>query len=633
VVRDGAPLANDPRRGLLVRRLIPALRDHLRRRLPEYMMPAAFLLLDALPVTANGKLDRKALPPPDSLRPEAHGTYAAPRDRRESLLAEVWSQVLGLEQVGIHDNFFELGGDSILSIQVIARAAAFGLQLSPRQLFQHQTVAELAAVAVEAGPGRLAEQEEAVGPVPLTPIQHWFFAQEQPAAHHWNLAVLLALRRPVAPALFEQALARLLVHHDALRLRFEPTTEGWRQWYQPAGGCTPFTACDLSALPAARRTTALESAAAALQASLNLAHGPLLRAACCDLGDRGHRLFLTIHHLVVDGVSWRILLEDLQTALAALERTGTWQPLPKTTSYRRWAEGLRELATGGALAGERDHWLATRAPGVPALPVDLPGGGNLEPSARTISVALDAAATDRLLREVPEVYHTQINDVLLTALALALAPWMGGRTLLIDLEGHGREEIVEGVDLSRSVGWFTAIFPVRLDLTGAAGPAEALVAVKEQLRAVPGRGVGYGLLRSLDAGPGAEAFRERLQALPAAEVVFNYLGRFDDLVAEASLFAPAAEHPGPIRGPRAKRHHLLEVYGRVVGGCFHADFEYSDTLHCPATVEALAERFRARLVELIDHCLSAGAGGFTPSDFPESDLSQDELDHLLAELS
>jgi non-ribosomal peptide synthase protein (TIGR01720 family) len=266
----------------------------------------------------------------------------------------------------------------------------------------------------------------------------------------------------------------------------------------------------------------------------------------------------------------------------------------------------------------------------PRLPVDLAGGRNVKASARTASALLDAEETRALLQDVPAAYRTEINDVLLTALVLTTARLTGRRSLLVEMEGHGREDLFEDVDLSRTVGWFTSIFPVHLDLESAFDPGEALKAVKEQMRRIPNRGIGYGLLRY--AGDDAETARA-LRALPAAEVSFNYLGQFDQMLPAASQFGVAAEHPGPSRNPDGGRGHLIEVSGLVAGGRLRVNWTYSENLHRRETVEALAQAFLGELRTLIAHCGSAEAGGFTPSDFADFDWSQSDLDSITAGIS
>ncbi len=606
---------------------IQELRDYLKTRLPEYMIPAAFVTLEALPLTPSGKIDRRALPEPDGNRLAPGAVFVAPRGYVEGQLARIWSEVLGIQRVGTRDNFFELGGDSILSIQIIARANRAGIHLTPKDLFQHQTIDELAAVAGIARAVR-ADQEPVVGPAPLTPIQHWFFEQQLPAPHHWNMALMLEAGRPIDPALLERAVGELLVHHDALRLRFVPDATGWQQAHGAVDGPTPFERVDLSGTPVAEQRAALEELAASFQVSLNLEQGPVLRVVWFDLGAaQPGRILIIAHHLVIDGVSWRILLEDLQAAYQQLAAGERVQLPPKTTSYRYWAERLLEHTPAGALDRERQYWLAQLQQGVPRLPRDhsAPQQANIWASNRQVSVSLDAQETLALLRTVPETYNTQINDVLLTALVQAFAPWTGSSTLLVSLEGHGREQLFEDVDVSRTVGWFTSIFPVLLHVGAYAEPGAALKTVKEQLRAIPNRGVGYGRLRYLcrDA---------EFAAAPQAEVSFNYLGQLDQVLVEESPFGPAAESVGPLTSPHGVRFAVLYIEGSVFQGQLHIRFNYSEALHHHSTIELLSQRYVEALRALIRHCQSPNVGGYTPSDFRRTPLSQKDLDRVIARM-
>lgn len=358
-----------------------------------------------------------------------------------------------------------------------------------------------------------------------------------------------------------------------------------------------------------------------------------MRVALFNLGiDKPARLLLVIHHLAVDGVSWRILLEDLSTAYQQLSRGEAIQLQPKTTSFKDWAYRLMKYGQSEALVAELDYWLADSRSGVAPLPVDYPSGkdANTVASAAHVSVSLSVEQTRSLLQEVPHAYNTQINDVLLTALVQTFAQWIGERSLLVDLEGHGREELFEDVDLSRTVGWFTTIFPVLLDLGDVSHTGEALKSVKEQLHRTPNRGIGYGLLRYLSRDA---ATRLKLQALPQAEVSFNYLGQLDQVLSKPPLLGLAKESNGPDQSRLGSRSHLLEVNGFIAEGMLQLDWTYSENVHQRATAERLAQGFMEALKSLIAHCQSPEAGGYTPSDFPEAEMSQEELDELVAELS
>jgi len=599
------------------------LQRHLQDELPPYMIPSALVLLEQLPLTRNGKIDRAALPAPDKASSAAAKPYVAPRNAAETLLSGIWAQVVGRPQVGIHDNFFsDLGGDSILSIQIIARANQAGMRLVPKQIFEHQTIAELAAVAGTAATVQ-AEQGPVTGPMLLTPIQHWFFEQQFADAHHWNQAVFFELRQPVAPEHLAAAVDSLMAHHDALRIRFRRAESEWQPTCGDVDGQTPFCWLDLSQVSPARQKDVVEAAAARVQASLHLSEGPLVRVAYFHLGpEQPGRLLIVIHHLVVDGVSWRVLLEDLQTAAGQAIGGRKIQLPAKTTSLKSWAERLAEHAGSETLREELAYWSRAPRTSPRGLSRDFPTGRNTVASMQTVSIALDPEETRGVLEEIPEVYQTQINDVLLAAYLLAYSRWSGTRSALVDLEGHGREEIVDDVDLWRTVGWFTTHFPVLLELADASTPGDALKAVKEQLRAVPNRGIGYGVLRYLSPD---EPTRRRLGALPHPEVSFNYLGQFDQVLSETSLLAPAQERMGPLQSPRGHRSHLVQVIGSVSGGQLRLSVAYSENLFRRETIEELARAMAEQLRAILAHCRSPEAGGHTPSDFALAGLDQEQF--------
>jgi non-ribosomal peptide synthase protein (TIGR01720 family) len=610
------------------------LRRYLQEQLPEYMVPSAFVLLESMPLTPNGKLDRAALPAPEMTRPALEQELVSPRNPVESLLASIWAEVLRLEQVGIHDNFFELGGDSILSIQVIARANQAGLRLAPKDLFQHQTIAELAAV-VETAPRIAAEQGLVAGAVPLTPIQHWFFEQELAEPQHWNQALWLEGPPTLDPAVLEQALQHVLRQHDALRLCFTRTASGWYQQHADLDGTGQLCRFDLSRIPAGEQLAALEAKASELQVSLDLARGPLMRMGFFDLGPyQSPRLLWVIHHLVVDGVSWRILLEDLQTAYHFLSQSQPVRLPPKTTSFQHWATRLHALAQTAAVAAELPYWRTQLSASDAPLPLDAPATAEriTEATLGMVEERLSVQETEALLHQVPHAYHTQITEILLAALLQTCAAWTGVPRLRVDLEGHGREDLFAEVDLSRTVGWFTSLFPLRLELAAQmlTQPGELLKAVKEHVRQVPEHGLGFGLLRYLCQ---EEALSTPLRAWPSAEISFNYLGQFDQVVGAGALWRLAQESAGPLRGGQNRRPYLLEVSALVVEGQLRVEWHYSRQVHRRETIEGIAQRYLEALRTLIAHCLSPEAGGFTPADFPEAGLSQKELDELLIELS
>jgi len=590
-----------------------ALKAHLKAQLPDYMVPAHLIVLDSMPLTANGKLDRRALPQPD---PEANRQqYVAPRNELESTLAAIWCAVLNVQQVGLDDNFFELGGDSILSIQVVSRARQAGIHFSPRDLFQHQTVQTLAGVATRSEQVS-AEQGVLTGASGLTPIQHWFFDTDIPARQHWNQALVLKPLQLLEPHRLEQALLAVLEHHDALRLSFTRRDAQWHAEHLavPKGGVLM-----QAQVRDMQQCTALFTDT---QRSLDLERGPLVRALLVDGPQGQQRLLIAIHHLVVDGVSWRVLLEDLQNVYRQLS-DGQSVSLPaKTSALRDWAARLQAYAGSESLREELSLWQDRLAGPDAVLPVTHPHGSRRNRDADTVSVRLDAEHTRQLLQQAPSAYRTQVNDLLLTALARVLCRWSGHGAALIQLEGHGRESLFDDIDLTRSVGWFTSAYPLRL--TPQTGQGDSIKAIKEQLRAVPHKGLGYGVLRYL----ADDLCKQSMAALPSAQITFNYLGQFDQSFGADALFHPLDESAGLAHDPDAPLPNELSVDSQVYGGELVLRWTFSRERHDPQAIQDLAQAYLAELQALVAHCLEDNAGGLTPSDFPLAHLSQSQLDSL-----
>lgn len=606
---------------------LDAIRDHLKTHVPEFMVPAAFVFMEKLPLSPNGKIDRKALPIPVHSH-ESLGKFVAPRTRTEQKLVDIWSRVLRLERVGVHDNFFELGGDSILSIQAISLARREGFEITPALLFANQTIAELAAV-VTTSEKSLVKEDLVAGEVVLTPIQRWFFEQNLEDPHHFNQAFMLEVVEHLDRALVESALHELSRQHDALRLRFYQEGDGWHQYYSDDPGPSALQWVDLSNMDAGMQRQQIQEQAVLMQTGLRFDQGPIWQVAYFRLGNETRdRMLFVIHHLVVDGVSWRILVEDFENIYGQL-RGGKPVQLPaKTASYQTWAKNLLDVAKADWLREELPYWKAItdvkHAVGVvEALHGSL--ASNQAGTFTTCAVALSAGETEALLKQVPPVYNTHVNDVLLTALVRAWGRWSGSQTLLLDLEGHGREESLGNVDSTRTVGWFTSIFPVRFscsDWEGAWRPGETLKVVKEQLRGIPRRGVGYGMLRYLSED-------SALSAGAASSVVFNYFGQFDQMLAGSQLFRLKNDLTGPWRSPKQRRRYPLEINCLVLEGRFEARWT------CPQSVagqtQQLADEYMTALRQIISHCASPGVGGRTPSDFPLARLDQSSVDRVLSE--
>jgi amino acid adenylation domain-containing protein/non-ribosomal peptide synthase protein (TIGR01720 family) len=570
----------------------------LQQFLPDYMVPSAYMWLEKIPLTSNGKVDARLLPNPQDAQTNSRTVYVAPRNPIEKELARIWAEVLRVEQVGVYDNFFELGGDSILGIQALARANQAGIKLTPKQLFQAPRISELGKLAGAANASE-TEQGAVTGEAPLTPIQRWFFEQEPPEPQHFNQALLLQTDGLQA-GLLRRALGNLLAQHDALRLCYESGEKEWRQRHREFREPELLVEVELGGLSADSAPSAIEDVCRQVQQSLNLGQGPLLRAALLQTNG-SQRLLLVAHHLVIDGVSWRILLADLQRAYIQLRQGGPADLGAKTTSFRQWAQRLVEYAQSPIVLQQLDYWTEQTAVGVGSIPVDFPGGENLAGWSRSITIELNPAETATLLTEAPRAHGIRIDEALLTALIQALNQWNGCTEQLVEVEGHGREELFEDVDLTRTIGWFTSLFPVRLRLERGLEVGESLRRIGKQVRSAPQRGVGYGLLRYLTQDPSIE----RLKAGRPSEVSFNYLGQFDSALESAGGLIPAMENSGPTRNPRGRRKHLLEISGAVLGGKLQLLLHYSEKIHRRETIEGLAVNFREHLRQIVAYCRSA----------------------------
>ncbi|MEA2693841.1 MAG: hypothetical protein QOJ16_3228, partial [Acidobacteriota bacterium] len=613
------------------------LRRFAQGQLPDFMVPAFYVLLDQLPLGPTGKLDRRALPPPDGAKTAALATaYEAPRTRNEQILASLFAEVFGRQEIGIHDNFFDLGGDSLVALKVVGKASRLGLSIPPRLLVENPTIARLAAKVTSVSKVRV-ERGLVKGAVPLTPIQQRFFERAPRNPNHFNLANLLTVRRPLNLLLAEKILRQVMAHHDALRLRFERDGTGWKQTNLLPEDRVPIVMIDLGALPEDLHSPLITELASLLQRSLDITRGPLLRLGLFELGSGRHgRLILILHHLAADLLSAHVLREDLGLAFEAASRGEAIVLPPKMTSFKYWAERLVQKVESGAYDEDLAYWLAEERADVSRLPVDFPGGGNAEGKSQGLVVSVGAERARALLWEAPKAYRMQVQDILLAALALATARWTGGQRMVVALEGHGREQLFEDVDVSRTVGWFTAIYPVILDVGKSRAPGQVLKSIKEQLRAVPHHGVSYGMLRYLGKDPERAAAFHRL---PPAEIAFNYRGGSTAGARNAAgqggpaggtaTFARAPEVAGDEIDPRFERAYLFGLDTFQADGELRVACSYGTEVHRQETVEAFLALYIETLGELIDHCTLPDVGGCTPSDFPLAAVTQGQLDALV----
>ena len=618
------------------------LRAHLGRSLPEHMVPSAFVVLDRLPLTPNGKLDRRALPAPEA---RVGSVRRVARTPQEEILCGLFAEVLGLERVGIDDNFFALGGDSIMSIQLVSRARKAGLVITPRAVFQHQTVAALAGVIGLVAPTPSPLLDISTGALPATPIMHWLLERGGPIDRFCQ-AMLLQVPAGLQRDHLVGALQCLFDHHDALRLRLTGSEAPWSLEVAPAGAVVAgdcLRRIDICGLDDAGLHACIVEAAPAAERRLDPAAGAMVAAVWFDAGAQAPgRLLLTIHHLAVDGVSWRILVPELAAAWAAIARGGMPAPAPRGTSFRGWAQRLASHARDGGCVEELAFWRGMLgSPSLSLVEGALDPSRDINGTAGRLTLTLPAALTGALLTRVPAAFHGGINDVLLTGLVVAIADWCrrrgrgSGGGVLLDLEGHGREEVFGDIDLSGTVGWFTSLFPVRLDpgaldvedaMAGGGALGRALKSIKEQLRALPDNGLGYGVLRYLNPQTASQ-----LAGFAAPQIGFNYLGRF---AASAAADWGSAGEAVRLGGgdPAMPLAHCLEVNALTLdereGARFTATWSWAPALVTEAEVRDLAERWFTALEGLVRHAAAPGAGGRTPCDLPLVALSQEEIEGL-----
>jgi amino acid adenylation domain-containing protein/non-ribosomal peptide synthase protein (TIGR01720 family) len=595
-------------------------KEALEQRLPGYMVPSVIIAVEHLPRTAHGKVDYAALPDPE---PE-YKTRVMPRTELEHRLADIWQALLKIEGVGVTDNFFELGGDSIIALQVVSRARNAGINFSPATLFRHQSIEKLVeAIAVSVGSQPVSAAEPEEGDVPFAPVQADFFAQAIPARHHWNQSLLLRLRQPVVLNHLACALAALIAHHDALRLRYRQTPGGWSQHYTSRQAATDQ---DLLWVREVSGQHELEQLCAAAQISLDLERGPLVRAVHITHADKHQGLLLVIHHLVVDGVSWRILLEDLEQAYKQLTSGASPQLPAITQSFRQHAQALNDYAQHRALAEQADYWHTVTTGAMLGFPFDAPNTATCMRDAAEIVLRLDRRHTRMLLEEASQAYRTRIDELLLVALVRTAANYRNAEVMIVEVESHGRHPVQEQsaeIDLSRTIGWFTAIYPVRLAFSE--DLSRCIKQVKEALRNVPHEGLGYGLLRHC----APSALREQANTWPRPTVTLNYLGRLDvSLGTEGSLFGWNEDPSGQDRDTDAPLTNALEINAYVYNGELVLNWRYSSAQYREDTMRSLVAAYRANLEEIITHCLGLETGGATPSDFPLAQMRQEDLDAL-----
>ncbi|MCK5059313.1 MAG: amino acid adenylation domain-containing protein [Candidatus Aminicenantes bacterium] len=597
------------------------LREFLAIDLPDYMIPLNYISLDKLPLNPNGKVDYRNLIEYKSGDFENDTEYVAPRNEVEKILVDVWQQVLNKEKIGITENFFMIGGDSIKSIQITTRMNTIGYKVKMKDLFQNPVIASLAPFVEKID--RIPDQAPVRGVVPLSPIQAEFFREDRIAPNHFNQAVMLS-----SPAGFEKEAVRVIFsklneHHDALRMTYQ--REAGRVIQTNHGPDFPLSFSEFVLKHKAgtkESAEELRGKANEIQTSIDLEKGPLLKLGLFHL-ENGDRLLIVCHHLVIDGVSWRILFEDIGT-LFRQYREGKPLSLPlKTDSFKTWCEGLSAYASSKSLLEEKAYWAELESTGLPGIRKDFAVADNPVKDSLILSISLDEEETTRLLTEVNEAFGTEINDILLTALGLSFAKVYGCEKILIALEGHGREEILPHIDINRTIGWFTTVYPVILDVSYGSDLSHQVKVIKESLHQVPNKGIGHGILTYLTPEEDKRDIAFKLKP----RISFNYLGQFDTEV-ERMSFTVATESSGSSFNGDDQRDYELDITGMISSKKLVMSMIFGKKQFKPETIKELMDNYKAELSRVISFCAGREDKEKTPSDMTYKELSIDQVEAI-----
>ena len=603
---------------------ISTIRNFLNHELPDYMIPSYFIQIKSLPLNINGKVDKTALPDPDTFGMDIGTEYEPPKNELESQLVHSWEQVLNRKPIGINDNFFALGGDSIKAIQIISHLKQKKLKLEIRNLFLYPTIVEVAGYI--STDFKISDSQKMItGAVPLTAIQSWFFENHTIDRHHFNQSVLLYSSQRLQADALKAVFEKIQEHHDALRMKYIINQNDILQENCDLEYPLDFKIIDL--LSSEHAIEKMMCIANESQAGINLETGPLMKIVLFKLSD-GDRLLIIIHHLVIDSISWRILYHDMVDIYGQLISEKQCYLPSKSCSFKQWSEEMRSYSNRKEFLKEKDYWKAIESTDLKPLPKDYDAiEQHHYKDCQTIRFNLSKEDTYALLTKVNQAYNTEINDILLTALACGMKSWHGDNKTLISLEGHGREDILD-LDISRTVGWFTSMYPVILEISASKDLGYQIKRIKEILRKIPNKGIGYGVLKYMTSSENKEDIEFRCKP----EVSFNYLGAFDESKDDA-LFILAKESSGHPMSLEAELIYNIEITGEIVEKQLHITVSYNQNLFKYETIKLICDNFQKELIGIIMHCVHIDDAEITPHDIDFDGFDIDELDDFLDDLS
>jgi amino acid adenylation domain-containing protein/non-ribosomal peptide synthase protein (TIGR01720 family) len=591
------------------------IRKKLGENLPGYMIPAFFVKLDKIPLTQNGKVDRRALPEPRITLKEEPG--AKPAAGEENTLRRIWSDVLGIAGVGKSDNFFELGGDSIKAVQIASRMNDRDLSVNARDILNYQTIEQL-IVNVDFDREKVFYNQGLItGTKALSPIESWFFEHNFQNPHYFNQSVLLEFKEKIDRESLVKSFNLLVKQHDGLRLNadFENKTLFYNNSH-----IEKTVEIEVFSIPAVTADTLEEKIreiGGKIKASFDIRESLLIKPAIIEVESGRNFLVITAHHLVIDGVSWRILLEDLFNLYQGFLKNVPFTLPAKTASITDWMDGLREYADQEELAQEIRYWEETIRTdfSIAAAEAEKKGFGSIKDRLKT-GFTLDREQTDTLVSGSRKTFRSDVEVLLVTALCIALREYTGSEKMVIEMESHGR--LLEDIDLSRTIGWFTAMYP-KLIVLDKADLIGRIKSIKEQLAHTPGKGIGYGVLKYLS---------QKITGEYSSRVRFNYLGQFDREISN-DIFAYSDISTGSDIAPENALSTAIEIDCMILQGSLVLDLYYNHTLFQKEKVGDLLNKIKTSLQQMISYFTeSKDEVHFTPSDFDTVDLGEDDLETL-----
>ncbi|WP_034045167.1 non-ribosomal peptide synthetase [Wocania ichthyoenteri] len=593
------------------------LKLQLKEALPDYMIPSNFVLIEEIPLLPNGKIDKKSLSSIKVIsKAKDTNQIIKPNNDIEQKLLDIWEDILNIKSLSITDNFFEIGGDSILSIQIIAKARKSGLVIAPNLLFEHQTISELAMFVSLENETSIVEEAMVLGEVSLTPIQEWFFETHKTAPQYWNQIFRIKdLPKAFNKNILHETTNYIIKTHDALRSSFYLNENKWKAKVLSPDKIEAFIVVNISNVDLANYNSKTETILKDIQENKTLEEGNLFKCIYFETGDvsKNFIIFLS-HHLIIDFVSWQIILNAYTEVIHNNKFTNR---NTKTASFKTWSNHLLELSNSKNIKNEIDFWndqITTKT----VLPKDFKGDFPiLEKDISDIYFEVDKTVTNNLINKANNIYNTKIDELLLTALVDTLSHWTNNKNVSLALERHGRETINTAIDLSNTVGWFTAFFPKTFNFESTTDIASKIIATKEQMREIPNGGMSYGILRYLTSSLGQAEY---------PEIVFNFLGK--QTTGENNIEFQSKN----TRHPFSERHYYLEINALIKDGVLGINCIYSSQVHKTETIKAFIDNFNESLKSIVAHCINAETVKYTPSDFEDVDLDQEDLDNLLNDL-